>query len=272
MIDPRIVEISRRSTIGHLEQRWDPFVRSIRDELGRFAVRGTAQSSMATQAVGRICAAEAGAAVQFAWQNLWRVAVAIGVQPGGDLPGQLKAEVRAQTEAHFQKLVETLEDNERRTATAVEQVHHDLAKARELALVQVDAEVDLAVASAEGKAQREGVSTVQQFYGPVGAVLSGPHASASVVQNIGSREKAELVTALDRLVEAIIRSDEVQRQDEVIEVVREARDELGRQKPNSLRLTSMLEGVGHAVQTIGSVQDAYQAVKIAAALIGVNLP
>ena len=38
-----------------------------------------------------------------------------------------------------------------------------------------------------------------QFYAPVGAVVSGTLASATVMQKIGGKEKAELLTALEGL-------------------------------------------------------------------------
>ncbi len=191
MSDPRIFEISRRLTVARLEERWDPLNRSISQRLAEFALRGIAQSSMAVQAVGQICSAEARAAVQLAWQNIWRSALNVGVEPSGDLASQLKAEIRSQTDEHFRRLRMTLEQRQRGIGVGVDHVFDDLIKARELALAQVDGEVDLAVASLERRAEREGVKSVYQFYAPVGAVVSG-HASESVVQHIGGWSAPQL--------------------------------------------------------------------------------
>jgi hypothetical protein len=269
MSDPRIFEISRTLTATGLEERWGPFQDSLVRRFSEFAERGIGQSSMAAHAIRGLCGAEARAAVQLAWQNLWRTALNVGVEPSGGLAAELKAAIRAQTEEHYRKIGETQEDYERRIGSAGDQ----LWKARELALAQVDAEVDLAVASLERRAAREGGS-VYQFYAPVGAVVSGSGASASVVQNIGGQEKAELIGALDRILEAITRAEELRDQpkEDLIDLVREARGELDRPKPNGLRLASVLVGVGQAVQTIGSVDSAYQALKAAAALAGLQLP
>lgn len=274
MIDPRIVEISRRMTTTRFEDRWDSLGRSISQTLAEFSARGTGQSSMALQAVGRICVAEARAAVQLAWQNVWRAALTIGVEPSADLSAQLKAEIRTQTDEHFSRLRATLEDYDRRIRSHVAHVYDDLVKARQLALAETDAEVDLAVASLERRAEKEGVRSVYQFYAPVAAVVSGRHASASVVQNIGGQERAQLAGALERIQEAIAHAEQLQDQPkgELVELVREARNELDRPNPNGLRLTSVLQGIGFAVQTIGSLEPAYRALKAAAALVGIQLP
>ncbi len=157
----------------------------------------------------------------------------------------MKEEIRAETEEHYHRLVATLDEHQRRIGVGVDHIHGDLAKARELTLAQVDAEVDLAVASLERRAAREGVRSMYQFYAPVGAVVSGSHASASIVQNIGAQERAELAAALERVAEAVARADELRDEpkEDLIELVREARGELDRPKPNGLRLTSVLEGI-----------------------------
>jgi hypothetical protein len=275
MNDPRIAEISRRMTAARLDERWDSLNRSIYQRLGEFASRGIGQSSMALQAVGLLCATEARAAVQLAWQNVWRTALNLGLEPSADLPAHLKTEVRAQTDEHFSKLRAILEEHNRRIGVGLAQPYDDLAKARELVLRETDAEVDLAVASLARRAEREGVASVYQFYAPVGAVVSGSHASASVVQNIGAQERVELSAALERILEGVVGALEdvgQERRDDLVELVREAREEIDRPRPNGLRLTSVLQGIGSAVQTIASVEPAYQTLKGAAALIGVHLP
>ncbi len=44
------------------------------------------------------------------------------------------------------------------------------------------------------------------------------------------------------------------------------------ERPNSLKVSSVLTGIGTAVQTIGALQPAYQALKTAAAAFGLPLP
>jgi len=272
MIDPQIFEISQRLTIASLEERWGPLEDSIAESIYDLTDQGMGHSSVAVGTVAHICATEARAAVQLAWQNIWRVALNIGVEPSEDLAPQLKAAIRSQTEEHFRRLIETVELRQR--GVSYPELHTQLRKARDLMLAQVEAEVDLAVASLKRKTEREGVPSVFQFYAPVGAVLSGANASASVVQHLGAQQKSELTTALERLADAIERADEFrdQAKDDVMELVQEARGEVDRARPNRLHLASVLLGIGQAVQTAGSVAPAYGLLKSAAALIGVQLP
>src|SRR5262249_18894583 len=160
------------------------------------------------------------------------------------------------------------ENEQRLGVNAKTYLQGHLPKARELALAQADAEIDLATASLLRRAEREGARTVYQFYAPVGAVVSGIRASASVVQNIGGSERTELASALDKLRDALARAEELgeQPKGELLDVVHDARAELERPQPNGVRLTSLLYGLGAAVQTVGSIEPAYHALKAAAAL------
>ena len=63
-----------------------------------------------------------------------------------------------------------------------------------------------------------------------------------------------------------------QQKEELLELVSEAREEIDKPKANSIRLASVLGGIGQAVQTIGSATAAYQAVKAVASLLGLQLP
>ena len=277
MIDQRILDISRRLMAAHLRERWGPMRNSITQRQLECSQTGHGRSGAVVEAISQICAGEVRAAVHFAWSNIWRTTLTVGIEPSDDLAEQLKAEVRSQTDQHFERLRAELAQNHRLAIGGSEvNVFENLISAREIVLAQIDGEVDLAVASLE---QRQRASSqggpVYQFYAPVAAVVSGANASASVVQNIGTQEKSDLGAALDALRAAIAIAAEVRDQsqkEDLIELVSEARQELDKPRPNALRLTSVLMGIGQAVQTIGSVDAAYQAVKVLAGAIGVPLP
>ena len=280
MIDQRILDISRRLMAAHLRERWSPMRNSITQRQLECSQSGHGRSGAVVEAIGQICAGEARAVVHFAWSNILRTALTVGIEPSDDLAGQLKAEIRSQTDQHFERLRAELVQNHRLAIGGSEaSVFDNLISAREIVLAQIDGEVDLAVASLEQRqrASSQGgkITSVYQFYAPVAAVVSGANASASVVQNMGAQEKSDLGAALDTLRAAIAVAAEVRDQsqkEDLLELVSEARQELDKPKPNGLRLTSVLSGIGQAVQTIGSVDAAYQAVKVVAAVLGLQLP
>ncbi len=273
-MDPRVFDISRRMTAALLRERLDSANQAMMQRLAEFASRGTAQSTTAFQAMGRICSAEVKAAVAVAWSNLWRAVLNVGVPLSPDLASELKAEVRRETDDQMEALRTKLTQYDQRIRSHVPAVYDEFINARELELTKIDAEIDLAVASFERRAEVEGSHTVFQFYAPVGAVMSGHHASASIVQNIGGEEKAQLARALDGILQAIQRATDVQakQKDDLVELVRDARGELDRSRPNGIRLSSVLQGIGFSIQTIGSVDAAYQALKTAAGAVGIQLP
>jgi hypothetical protein len=275
MIDPKIRDISGRMTAAKLDSRWVALERSITRRLLQLQGEGQGRSGAAAEAIGDICAAEAQSAVPISWQYIWRAVLNIGVTPSSDLADELKAEIRAQTEQHFRRLKAVVSDHIHRMGLSPDLVHDSLTKARDLALSMADPEVDLALTSVERRLRTEKAETIYQFYAPVGAVVSGANASASVVQNMSAQARADLGAALESLAEAIFSATEIRNQQErgeVVELVSDARRELHRPTPNGWRLISLLQGIGGAVQTVGSALPAYEALKAAARMAGIELP
>jgi hypothetical protein len=275
MIDSKVFDLSRRMTDVALSERWDSVLESITLSLGQHALGGLGRSGAAGQAVGRICGEEARYAVQLAWQTLWRAALNVGMTPVDDVAREFKAEIRTQTAEHFERLRKTLVERLRPMGINFSERLDRFVRSRDLALTAVDAEVDLAVASAERRGSTDGTSTVYQFYAPVGAVMTGANSSASIIQNMGAQAKTDLGAALDRLREALGRATDVREEHqkgELVELVREAREELDRPRPNGWRLISVLQGIGGAVQTIGSALPAYETLKTVAGMAGIQLP
>lgn len=273
MIDPKIAEISRRMTAVALADRRQQILASLGTAMSNFAARGVGMSSAAGFALGKICAEGARPAAEIAWRNLWRAALAVGFQPDDEFGELLKAEVREQTRDDHERVRRALEERANRISHAAPALSM-LDQARELSLRALDAEIDLAIASAKRRTSDERREVVYQFYAPVAAVVSGMGASASVVQNIGFSEKEGLSRALDAVNEAVNASTDMddQQKTDLAELVQDARRELNKPKPNGWKLVSVLQGIGGAIQTIGSAQPAYDALKAIATVIGIQLP
>jgi ornithine cyclodeaminase/alanine dehydrogenase-like protein (mu-crystallin family) len=113
---------------------------------------------------------------------------------------------------------------------------------------------------------------IYNFQGNVGAVLTGPYATAHVhIDAIGA---ARLVEALEGLRDALPKAADMapdareQSAELVSDIIVAARAD----KPNGLTLTGLLMGLGMGVQTIASVRPAWDAVLHAAKAIGIPLP
>lgn len=110
------------------------------------------------------------------------------------------------------------------------------------------------------------------FNGPVGAVQTGANAVANVTQSWSDENVASLVRALADF-KALLESTPDVDADLRVDLVRDvesASTELATQTPNVRRLMRWLGGVGAAVQTIGALQPAWQAVQ--AGLRALGLP
>ena len=154
-----------------------------------------------------------------------------------------------------------------------------LSDVREQALMKVDAEIDLFVLSLlrqtearEGKTESSG--QIFNFYSPIGAIQTGPSATANVVMNLSPRDREALREALERVKEglSIVEHLPGHPKEEVLDLVEEAKTEVGKPRPNGMRLGSVLMAVGTAIQTVGSLQPAYQALKAALLPLGIPLP
>lgn len=108
------------------------------------------------------------------------------------------------------------------------------------------------------------------FNGPVGAVQTGDNAIANVTQSWSGENVEAVVKALAELkallhtapgIDADLRAD-------LVKDVESASTELVGPTPNAGRLTRWLGGVGAAVQAVGALQPAWEAVKIGLRSLG----
>ena len=156
-----------------------------------------------------------------------------------------------------------------------------ISYALERTMTKVSTEIDLFALNLVQRAgtgktqrQREGPQAVFNIYSPVGAIQTGSGATANIVQNLGSQDRDLLIKALELTKQALSSVDEIpgNPKEEVVELVEEAKTEVAKTKPNGVRLTSILTAIATAIQTAGSLQPAYQALKAALLPLGILLP
>lgn len=280
MLDPKVADISRRFTAGHLLERRQQVEIAIARQL---TLPSGVRSGAAALAIQTLCINEIRGAVEVAWGNIWRVLSNVGFEPTDQLEQDLKVELRSQVESHNGALMYIIGTAACQAAGVPDS--HPLVRDGRMALLtafdqareSVAAEIALCIETAKrraGATTTEAPTTVNYFYSPVGAVVTGAKATANVVQNLGAGDRAEVLKVLDefrRAVSALVEVPEQFRAN-VIELIDDGREELRKERPNGFRLSSALSGVAMTVQTAGALQPAYQALKTALAAFGLSLP
>ncbi|WP_156650049.1 hypothetical protein [Methylobacterium sp. Leaf89] len=116
-------------------------------------------------------------------------------------------------------------------------------------------------------------NTTVTLSGNNNTVIAGLMQSTGSIQ-LGADTTQRLLEALTDVRSKIEATQSLSPEDqrEVLELVSDAEVEAGRSAPNKRKLTSSLQGVATAIQTVGALSDAYAVLKNAMALIGLPLP
>lgn len=125
---------------------------------------------------------------------------------------------------------------------------------------------------AQKNAESGGASIV--FNGPVGLVQTGAGSYGVALQHIDGATKASLNEALDKLLREL---DEKNGEfefdvDEVRTVAVEAKAEVAKDAPSALRLRGLISAIGGAISYAPKLKSAYDTLKWAGNLIGINMP
>jgi len=238
--------------------------------LRKAAVHGAGNSSYATKSLYQLCAQELDILVALAWQDVKRVVISLQMQPSHALAGDLKKRVRALLSppyAEINKLYEHWISVQRDKPRSLE-------PAIENAYDKIDPEIDLfADTLAVASNRPDGLSSIiVQGNAQVGAIVASPGASAQVTQQNISDNRQLILEALDRVLTAISGSSHYSELSEARKMVEDARTELGKDKPNSLKLSTAITGIGTAINMLAGLKPAYESLKSAAAVLGVSLP
>lgn len=271
MLDERIVVLARRTAATQIADLDGPFDMTIAGWKNK--LRGYGQLfAYLMQAYEE----EVERRAQVIWSNLHRAHGSLGssVTPElrADLSVVLREDINAMVEALHPRFDVDMKDAPQSAKRPTWEAQ--LAAARDHEIARYDAEIEHYVASLDAAAARgapAGASYV--IHGNVGAVLTGQGAVANVVQNISNDQRETLFKALDLVKQVIGQAPEVEgrRRRELAEVADEAIGEVGKESPNTLRLSFALQTLAAAVQGIASGPGAYEALRAATAAIGIPL-
>jgi len=155
---------------------------------------------------------------------------------------------------------------------AESQLAESFGKSRTDALEIITGEIDLFL-TAMKKSESEGnKGSTMNFYAPVGSIQTGASSIAYVTQNISVDARTTLVSAFDEIVKELSQSPSVPQNDELIELVQDARTEIAKSKPNALRLQNHIVTIATMIQAVAALKPAYGLLKAGAAYFGITLP
>jgi len=273
MLPAQVADTARRAVSIAMQDRRETFQRAAGDVITEANKRGVLYSSMTVMGVRAVAKTEYEVRAQLAWQAWLRALSTQASVVTTDLRPLLLSEIEKALESESQDVADkVMEVQDMMRSMGGESPAQFSADARARALEKVASEIDYAILEATSKHAQGASSATFNFYGQVGAVQTGPGATAMVTMTAEQRQTiAGALTAVQAVVERAPELEPAQRA-QVVELVTEARAEVQKDQPNGLKLRTALGGIAIAVQTLGSAAGAYQLLKGAAALIGVHLP
>lgn len=268
MLDERVIALARKTSAVEWKDRDQPL--ALRVAAWKRQLHGNGRLFIY---VMKTYEEEAGARARILWKNLQRAFSSIAAPQNPELRNDLLAELRAQLDEVGRDLAPRFDkDMKDKPATVDHAARLRDALAHELE--RHTAEIEHFVASIEVAAARGApIGGTYNFYGAVGAVMTGAGAIGNVVQSFGSDQKQALIAALDEARNAITNAPELTGKDreEVEEIVADAIAEVGRDQPNSRKLSQALQNVAATVQGVANGSQAYEAIRAAASVIGLTL-
>ncbi|MBB4481518.1 hypothetical protein [Rhizobium etli] len=140
----------------------------------------------------------------------------------------------------------------------------------DLEIRRIASEVALiAAAHSRDKPDQQGYNLV--FNAQVGVIQTGAGSFGIANQHIDQGASKALTEALAKIHALATADDDPQRND-VLDLVADTRAELEKEKPNQFKVKSLVSGLGDALSLMPKMKEAYDALKWAGTLVGVNLP
>lgn len=260
---------AHRIRIEFLDRK-EVFAREIAQIKEEMTLRGLLFSGMTVQRIEQAVRQEFEIRAMLAWQTISRVLSGQPLPVGDELIREIKGEVG-------RHLIEDCDDLETVYTSPIGRGDYSpsqpLDEVRRRVLDKVESEIDISLLAA-ARTAAPGTPTTITIYQSYAIVQTGPGSTALLAQHFGTNEREVISRALTAVEETIpsavgIPSEE---RTQILELVVDARQELSKQQPNTLKLRGAISAIATSIQTLGSARAAYDLLKGAASLLGVHLP
>lgn len=276
MFDRKVVELTDALIQSQFTERRQRLAADLLAVAEQFNARGALNSSIHVQRVVTVCRQEIEIRGWIVYNAHTRVLSQLSIEPYPELSQDLKGRL-----SYFLPLGDDYALAPKNLSKRLGlQSHPDTTvdEARDHVLAKLGTEIDLYVETlTRRKKERDDRADgmpIYNFYGAVGAFLTGSGSNATVVQHINGHDKEALQQALSAVKEALSGLSDTQDfpKREIIEIVDEAHSEIAKPTPNRVKLTSMLTTVGDAIRLMGSMNSTYQLLKTALLPFGITMP
>jgi len=270
VLDERIVALARKTSGTQLKDLDQPLAMSA----GGIKIKwhGYGQKYLYLM---QLYEQEIGRRAEVIWRNLLRAHGSLGSPHTATLHADLVEVFRWGFDAAIDDLRPRFEADMRDAdkITKGPDWQGQLANARNHEFARYESEISHFVAALKVTRERGNALPAASYviHGNVGAVVTGAGAVTNIVQNIGVAQREELLKALELVREALAQAPELTDHDrgELREIVDDAAEEVGKDRPNARLLTVTLQTLAAAVQGISSGPGAYEVLRSAAAAIGI---
>ncbi len=269
MLDPNIVSVARSRVAQDLEDRREAFEREVGQLWEEMNAKGALRSGstvrLTTDAVGN----ELRIRSSLIWHAFARAIDGKRLILNEAVASEVKSYISDMVQEHSPDLPEYYQ--RLKNLVSGSPPHKSIADLRKVALDRIYTEIDYAVLRhSESTEAAPGIVNIYQSYG---IVQTGAGSSATFEITIGAEERLELEKALAAVKQAFGETSigEPQR-NETLELVSDVETEIKRNKPNASRIRGALQGIATSIQTMAAARQAYQLLKGAASLLGLQLP
>ncbi|MEJ2253986.1 MAG: hypothetical protein P8Y75_06410 [Nitrospirota bacterium] len=263
---------AKKLIIVQFEERNHLLKQELDKAKGDAAARGLLRSGPMMGFVRSIVARELELRSVIAWESLVRVHKTLGARVYPSLRDELTNELNGYIREQYSSLSRVVE-REANLAPESLSSDHGWKKNFDHIKKKHDIEVQLYVDSLQVEAGQATGGASYNFYGNVGAVQTGPYASANVVQRLSPEDYQALINALELVRTSL---DIVQnlnpQKDDLLQIVDESVSELKGDNPNSTKIKTLLYTVAASIQTVASAKPAYETLKSALLPLGITLP
>ena len=270
MIDQEVLSVIENRVTQDLEDRRKAFAQEVSQLWGNLSFRGMLRSSATVEQTLGAIGNEFRVRVSLIWHAFARAFGAKKIMISKALASEVK-----------QRLADLLDEGSADLPTQYEKMTQlmpsvasfkTLQELRSAALERIATEIDYAVL--KQSVSEESTPGVVNIYQSYGIVQTGTGSSASLRIKLGGEEHREIETALKAIETALEQAASLStiERGQSLELVSDVKNELQREEPNRFRIRGALEGLATTIQTISAAPQAYQLLKGAAALLGLQLP
>lgn len=276
MIKQDILKIANDQIELEIRDQTDRIIKEFNRKKSNLYARRIQNSSPAWNEITSFCSEAVNERAQLVWQTIHRIITTSGISFSESLTDQLKQIVVNHLPEKLEDIKGLLEKYLPNSGSLDLTVRlNQIETVRKNALEKVYNEIELFVFSLKYKKEgAEAASNIININSPVGAIQTGSNSITHIYQNINPEDKEQLLKALRSVEEALGRIDSLppHSKNEIIDLVKDGKDELGNKNSNTMKLRKIFTAIGFSIQTVANLQPAYEALKQALLLIGTQMP